>query len=125
MSIRKKRGVLIIDDERYNISALKIILSPEYTVYASINGKDAIETAEEFMPDIILLDVLMPDMDGYDVITILKASEKTRDIPVIFITGLDNIEAEIKGLAGRSGLYIEAFSSCDCQVKGSESAAAG
>jgi len=106
MSIRKKRGVLIIDDERYNISALKIILSPEYTVYASINGKDAIETAEEFMPDIILLDVLMPDMDGYDVITILKASEKTRDIPVIFITGLDNIEAEIKGLALGAADYI-------------------
>ncbi|MCL2269971.1 MAG: ATP-binding protein [Treponema sp.] len=95
----RKNSVLIVDDERDNISSLKAILYQEYTVYASTSGKDAIETAEEFMPDIILLDVLMPDMDGYDVITVFKNSEKMHDIPIIFITGLDNINAEIKGLA--------------------------
>ena len=99
MKSRKKKSVLIVDDERDNISSLKMILSSEYTIYASTNGKDAIETAEEFIPDIILLDVIMPDMDGYDVIAALKASEKTRAIPVVFITGLDNINAEIKGLS--------------------------
>ena len=103
---RKKNSVLIVDDERDNISSLKTILSPDYTVFASTNGKDAIETVNEFMPDVILLDVLMPDMDGYDVITALKNSEKMRDIPVIFITGLDNINAEIKGLALGAADYI-------------------
>ncbi|MCL2230681.1 MAG: ATP-binding protein [Treponema sp.] len=102
----KKNSILVVDDERDNISSLKIILSPEYKVYASTKGKDAIETAHEFLPDIILLDVLMPDMDGYDVITALKNSEKTRDIPVIFITGLDNSSAEIKGLALGAADYI-------------------
>jgi len=106
MQSKKKNSILIVDDERDNISSLKIILSPDYTVYASTNGKDAIETAEEFMPDIILLDVLMPDMDGYDVITAIKNSEKTRGIPVIFITGLDNSSAEIKGLALGAVDYI-------------------
>ena len=106
MSGKKKNRILIVDDERDNISSLKTILSPDYTVYASTNGKDAIETAEEFLPDVILLDVLMPEMDGYDVIAAFKSSEKTRDIPVIFITGLDNINAEIKGLALGAADYI-------------------
>ena len=98
MEFRKKNSVLIVDDERVNISSLKSILAPEYTVYASINGKEAVETAQKFLPDLILLDVLMPDMDGYEVIAILKNSEETRDIPVIFITGLDDSNAEMKGL---------------------------
>jgi len=106
MNIKKKSGILIVDDERDNISSLKAILNTEYTVYASTNGRDAIETAEEFMPDIILLDILMPDMDGFDVINVFKSSEKTRDIPVIFITGLDNINAEIKGLSLGAADYI-------------------
>jgi len=106
MKRNRKNSILIIDDERDNISTLKAILSPEYTVYASTSGKDAIETANEFLPDVILLDVLMPDMDGYDVITEFKKSDITRDIPVIFITRLDNINAEIKGLALGATDYI-------------------
>jgi len=106
MEFRKKNSVLIVDDERVNISSLKGILAPEYTVYASINGKEAIETAQKFTPDLVLLDVLMPEMDGYEVIAALKESEKTRDIPVIFITGLDDTNAEIKGLALGAADYI-------------------
>jgi len=106
MEFRKKNSVLIVDDERVNISTLKGILSPEYTVYASINGKEAVETAHKFLPDIVLLDVLMPDMDGYETISALKESEKTKHIPVIFITGLDDNQAEIKGLALGAMDYI-------------------
>jgi len=102
----KKNSILIVDDERDNISALKTILSGEYVIHASTNGKEAIETAVEFMPDIILLDILMPEMDGYDVITAFKNSEITRNIPVIFITGLDDINAEIKGLSLGASDYI-------------------
>ena len=101
-----KNSILIIDDESTNISVLKTILSPEYTVYASSDGQDAIETAEEFLPDVILLDVLMPDMDGYDVIAVLKSSKSMADIPVIFITGLDNADAEEKGLTLGAADYI-------------------
>jgi len=104
--MKKKNSVLIVDDERGNISSLKSILGDEYTIYASTNGRDAIETAEEFIPDIILLDVLMPEMDGYDVIAAFKKSERTHDIPVIFITGLDGTNAEIKGLALGAVDYI-------------------
>ena len=106
MNIMKKNSILIIDDERDNISSLRTILNAEFKIYASTSGKDAVETANEFLPDIILLDVLMPDMDGYEVIKALKSSERTCDIPVIFITGLDNIDAEIKGLALGAADYI-------------------
>jgi len=106
MSGRKRNSVLIVDDERASISALKNILYQDYTIYASNNGQDAIETAGEFLPDIILLDVLMPDMDGYDVITALKKSANTCDIPVIIITGLGNIDDEEKGLALGAADYI-------------------
>ncbi|MCL2211377.1 MAG: ATP-binding protein [Treponema sp.] len=106
MNTKKKHSVLIVDDERDNISSLTAILSHDYTIYASTNGKDAIEIAQEFMPDIILLDILMPEMDGYDVITALKESDKTCEIIVIFITGLDSDIAEIKGLALGAADYI-------------------
>jgi len=106
MSENKKNSILVVDDERSNISTLRSILSSEYTVYASSDGEDAIETAEEFVPDVIILDIIMPGMDGYDVITQLKASEKTRNIPVIFITGLNNTDAEEKGLAMGAVDYI-------------------
>ncbi|MCL2719562.1 MAG: response regulator, partial [Lachnospiraceae bacterium] len=97
MNETNKNIVLIIDDETANIIALTNILSPEYEVYAAKNGKDAIELAKENLPDLILLDVIMPDMDGYEVISALKNSDITMSVPVIFITGLSNIDAEKKG----------------------------
>jgi len=106
MNETKKRSLLIVDDEKSNIMALTHILSPDYIIYAAKNGQDAIETAEEHAPDVILLDILMPGMDGYEVLAALKGSDKTRAIPVIIITGLDNAEDEEKGLALGAADYI-------------------
>jgi diguanylate cyclase (GGDEF)-like protein len=102
----KRNSILVVDDERSNISALRAILSPQYTIYASSDGADALETAKEFHPDVILLDIIMPEMDGYNVISELKSNEKTWDIPVIFISGLDGNEAEEKGLTLGAADYI-------------------
>ena len=102
----EKNNVLIIDDETANIIALTNILSEDYEIYAAKNGTDAITLAKEHLPDVILLDVIMPDMDGYEVITELKSIDKTKDIPVIFVTGLNNIDAEKKGLALGAADYI-------------------
>ena len=101
-----KNSVLIVDDEKANIIALTHILSSEYTVYAAKNGWDALEIVNEHLPDVILLDVLMPDMDGYEVLAQLKRNEKTRAIPVIFITGLGGAENEEKGLHLGAADYI-------------------
>ena len=101
-----KNSVLIVDDENSNIMALTNILSPKYIVYAAKNGPNAIAAAEKYLPDVILLDILMPEMDGYAVITALKSSEKTQNIPVIFLTGLSNASDEEKGLALGAADYI-------------------
>ena len=102
----KKNSVLVVDDESSNILALSHVLSPEFTVYAAKSGADAIAAAQKYLPDVILLDILMPEMDGYAVIAALKNSKKTEDIPVIFITGLSDADDEEKGLALGAADYI-------------------
>ena len=115
---KAQNSVLIVDDENSNIMELAHILGTEYTVYAAKNGQRAIEAAEKYLPDIILLDILMPDMDGYAVLVALKNSEKTQNIPVIFVTGLNDTESEEKGLAlGASDYIFKPFSPAIVKVR--------
>jgi len=97
MDFSKEFTILIADDEKTNLDILGSILSPIYNLIISRSGARAIELAKERQPDLILLDVLMPDMTGFDVIEKLKESEITARIPVIFITGLSNDEDEERG----------------------------
>jgi len=99
MDKNEKNRVLIVDDEKLNVEILGSILRDEYTVLMAKNGSSAIEMIGKFLPDIILLDIIMPDINGFDVLTTVKASEKTRHIPVIIITGLDSVEDEERGLS--------------------------
>ena len=113
-----KNSLLIVDDEKSNIIALTRLLSSEYTIYAAKNGHDALELANERLPSVILLDVLMPEMDGYEVIATLKHSVRTRNIPVIFITGLDNPGDEEKGLSlGAADYIVKPFRSMSVQLR--------
>jgi len=96
---KNKNKVLIVDDQQLNLKVLNKILCDDYSIRMINNGSLAIEMAKKYMPDLILLDIMMPDMNGFDVLMELKAFEKTRNIPVIIITGLDNVEDEEKGLA--------------------------
>jgi len=98
MKKAEKNSLLIVDDESANIITLTHILSPDYTIYAATDGRDALEVAREYLPDIILLDIVMDEMDGYEVFSLLKNDERTRDIPVIFISMLGNNRDEEKGL---------------------------
>ena len=102
----KKNSLLIVDDEKSNILELKYILGQDYNIQVAKDGLDAIEVANEFLPDVILLDIIMPEMDGYEVITALKRSERTKSIPVIFVTGLDDAVDEEKGLVLGAADYI-------------------
>jgi len=94
---KKEFTILIADDEKMNVEILGTILSPIYNLLISRNGTRALELAKENSPDLILLDVLMPDMTGFEVIRALKVSDITSKIPVIFITGLTSAEDEEKG----------------------------
>ena len=99
-------SILIVDDEKQNLNVLNHTLHREYTIYMARDGKTALEIANESVPDLILLDIIMPEMDGYEVIAQLKASDKTKDIPVIFITGLDSAEDIEKGKSVGAVDYI-------------------
>lgn len=94
-----KHKVLIVDDTPENIQILMETLKGEYTIVAAINGQKALQMAAvDPTPDIILLDIMMPGLDGYQVCEKLKADEKTRGIPVIFVTAMSEAEDEQKGL---------------------------
>ena len=115
---QKKNSVLVVDDEKANIMALTHILSPFFTVYAAKSGIDAVAAAEKFMPDVILLDVVMPEMNGYAVVNKLKNSANTCDIPVIFVTGLNDAESEETGLVLGAADYIsKPFSSAIVKLR--------
>jgi len=106
MTDLKKNSILVVDDENANIIALTEILGYEYTVYTVKNGLTAIKVAEKQLPDVIMLDIVMPEMDGYAVIAALKKSDTTKNIPVIFITGLSETNDEEKGLSLGAADYI-------------------
>lgn len=97
MSIAKKESVLVIDDDKLNIIALTRILGSDYQVYFESDSESGIRAAKTLKPDLILLDVVMPKMTGFEVIRILKADEETRHIPVIFLTGRRDVQDEEAG----------------------------
>ena len=91
--------VLIVDDERQNRQLLEVMLEPEgYKVYAAANGEEALAIVTLQKPDVILLDVMMPVMDGYELARRLKADPATATVPIIMVTALDNREARLQGL---------------------------
>lgn len=96
----KRARLLIVDDTPGALAALQASLEEEYELVTATNGAEAIEAATAGdPPDLILLDVTMPDLDGYEVCRRLREDPKTQDIPVIFQTALLEEEEEVKGLA--------------------------
>ena len=89
--------ILTVDDTAANIDVVKGILSGSYVVQAAINGPMALKIIERKKPDLILLDIMMPGMDGYEVCQRLKADVSTADIPIIFLTAKTEIADEIRG----------------------------
>jgi CheY-like chemotaxis protein len=95
---KTRPSILIVDDEPINIDLLVDSFECDYEVLAATDGKTALETAQRERPDLILLDVLMPGIDGYEVCRRLKGNRETQNIPVIFITALNSGADEIRGL---------------------------
>lgn len=96
METRSK--LLIVDDETVNIRMLDGLLHDDYDIVVATNGEQALKRAVTALPDLILLDIKMPDMDGYEVCSYLMKNELTRDIPIVFVTALNSDADEKKGL---------------------------
>ena len=90
--------LLIVDDQPINIQALYRIFAPDHRVLMATSGAKALAVCKDDPPDLVLLDVVMPEMDGHEVCARLKANELTRDIPIIFVTSHTDAEEETKGL---------------------------
>ncbi|MGY0829710.1 diguanylate cyclase [Azospirillum brasilense] len=90
--------ILVVDDIPSNVHVLSRILKDDHDIYFATDGAKALELAQSRLPDLVLLDIMMPGMDGYEVCSRLKAEPVTRDIPVIFISAKSEVEDETYGL---------------------------
>src|SRR3954464_5293573 len=92
-----RRTVLVVDDTPENLSLMSGLLRSDYLVKVAPSGARALQIASEAPPDLVLLDIMMPEMDGYEVCRRLKADPRTRDVPVIFLTAKVEEEDEQQG----------------------------
>jgi len=99
--------IFVVDDDEINLTIATYHLNAEnYTTYTAMSGSALFALLEEATPDLILLDIMMPEMDGFAVIRVLKSEESTKDIPVIFLTSSDDAGSEIRGLREGAVDYI-------------------
>lgn len=99
--------ILVVDDTPANLSLMSNLLRDTYRVKVANHGERALEIAQsDTPPDLILLDILMPDMDGYEVCRRLKSHDATKDIPIIFLTSMSDVENESKGFSLGAVDYI-------------------
>src|SRR4030065_2845859 len=100
-------NIMVVDDNHGNVELLEALLSSRgYNVFKAYNGEDALKMVEEVSPYVILLDVMMPKMDGYEVCRRLKEKDTTRFIPVIMLTALSDIDDKIKGIEAGADDFI-------------------
>lgn len=104
--MQRRRPILIVDDEPANLATLRQILADEHPLVFARDGAEALAAAHKHQPALVLLDIRMPDMDGYALCRRLKAEPATRDTPVIFVTALSDVGDEAAGFAAGGVDYI-------------------
>ena len=102
----QRARILVIDDTPANLMTLCSVLEGEFELQFATSGPDGIALALKNPPDLILLDVMMPEVDGYETFRRLMAQETLQDIPVIFVTALDDVNSEVTGLSLGAADYI-------------------
>lgn len=107
MEQTKQATILVVDDDEFNLKLLKKMLAVEgHAVRTAASGEEALASVAEQLPDLILLDVMMPGIDGFEVTRRLKADACTRSIPIIIVTALEDRESRIKGLASGAEEFL-------------------
>ncbi len=98
--------VLVVDDDKTNIDILIAVLDSEYKVSVAMDGESALEIVNTNQPDLILLDIMIPDIDGYEVCRRLKSQPETSEIPIVFVTAMCEIENKARGFELGAADYI-------------------
>jgi two-component system cell cycle response regulator len=102
-----KSKILIVDDEPLNVKLLTAMIpSEQYETASAFSGDEALKIVRDFRPDLILLDIMMPGLNGYDLTRILKSNTESRDIPIVLITAFSGSEYEIKGLEAGADEFL-------------------
>ena len=99
-------SILVIDDTPVNILALCAALETEYEVRFATSGQQGLDLASRYLPDLVLLDVMMPEMDGFEVCRRMKTSADLRQVPIMFVTAMNDVEAETTGLELGAADYL-------------------
>ncbi|MDM8542982.1 response regulator [Desulfococcaceae bacterium HSG9] len=107
MSEKKRSLILLVDDNVRNLQLLGSLLNESYKTAIALDGVDALSFVRKRRPDLILLDVMMPKMNGFQVCEILKAEKETKEIPIIFLTGKTDSESVVKGFEIGANDYIQ------------------
>ena len=102
----KKTKILIVDDDPMNLKFLKEILSDEYNIKAALSGEEALEIIFDFMPEILLLDIMMPGVDGYEVCKKVRASEKLANIKILLVSAKAMLNEKLMGYEVGADDYI-------------------
>ncbi len=106
MDYLSNNSVLVVDDTDLHIEILTSALGSEYNIISASDGKSALQIIADDPPDLILLDIMMPDMDGYEVCKLLKKDPETKDIPLIFLSGRANLQDKTRGFELGAADYI-------------------
>ncbi len=105
-NMSKRSKILIVDDEQNSLKAVMTALQDEYEIFTALSGYDGISLLKEHQPDLIILDIMMPEMDGFEVCKIIRSDKTFSDIPIIFLTVLDTYVGEHRGLEVGGTDYI-------------------
>ena len=103
---KARKKIIIVDDNASYLSVVRILLKPFYEVYPALSASKLYDIVEKFIPDLILLDVNMPEINGFEAIAVLKESPRYKDIPVVFLTAKDDEVSAEKGLELGAADYI-------------------
>jgi len=104
--MQQRKKILTVDDESLNNEIVQEILSPDYDVKTATTGDEALRIALDFKPDLILLDIMIPGMDGYEVCRRLRANSALRDTTIIMVSAKEAIEDKVKGYEVGASDYI-------------------
>ena len=115
----KQATILVVDDDEFTLNLLKKMLTVEgYAVCGATSGEDALASVAEQLPDLILLDVMMPGIDGFEVTRRLKADPRSRSVPIILVTSLEDFNSCLKGLeAGAEEFVSKPVGISDLQMR--------
>ena len=103
---KSRKKIIIVDDNASYLSVVRVLLKPFYEVYPAPSASKLFNIIEKFIPDLILLDVNMPEMSGFEAITVLRENPRFKDIPVVFLTAKDDEASAIKGLDLGAADYV-------------------